>query len=58
MRFSQYLDLYRSLKIPVAETVLWPYDPDDLRDLPVHESFQQFSPNDLAIKHGYIISKC
>jgi len=58
MRFPQYLDMYRSLSIPITETALWPYDPADLLDLPIHESFQQFSRDDLAIKHGYVISKC
>ncbi len=57
MRLPQYIEMYQALSVPVTETVIWSYDPEELSDLPIHETFQKFSLDELAIKHGYIISK-
>lgn len=57
LRFRDYLEMYEALRIPVTETEIWPYDPGLLREQPVHEELKRFTEEELAVTHGYIVSR-
>lgn len=54
MRWKDYTMLYEELGIPVSEEIIWPYDLSKLER--VHPEFSDYSREELAISHGYIIS--
>ena len=56
MRMDHYRKLFTSLNIPITEEVLREGEVELLREIKVHPEFQDLSPEELAISHGYIIS--
>lgn len=58
LRFPDYLAMYRRLDIPVTETDYRPGDEAVLRSIKIDLGFaQKYSMADLAISHGYVVSK-
>ena len=57
LRFKEYRNMYISLDIPITEEAIRPGDLDALAKVEVHKVFDHFSPEELAISHGYIVSK-
>jgi len=56
MRWKDYIELYAELDIPVSEQVIWPYDIKDLYRQPIHRSYDNYSKEELAVSHGYLLS--
>ncbi len=57
LRFREYKELYKKLNIPITEEKIIQGDEKELLKIKVHEEFKQYSTAELAITHGYIISK-
>lgn len=55
-RWAQYRALYQSLEIPIREESVREGSPELLREVPVHEEWQAYTEDELAISHGYLIS--
>ena len=56
MRFKAYKELYSELKIPFKEDQVRPGYVKDLLKQPISKEFSQFTPDELAESHGYLIS--
>jgi len=56
-RWKDYLALYAELGAPVSETEIRPGDLSALAQVPLHASYAAYSPAELAISHGYIVSR-
>lgn len=56
-RFQQYLDLYRSLDIPITDTKIRPGNVEQVKSLQIHSDFDAFTPEQLAVSHCYLYSK-
>ncbi len=56
LRWPDYLAIYDELSIPVRETDYRPGALDHLAEIELAERFQRYSPGDLAISHGYLVS--
>jgi hypothetical protein len=57
LRWSDYLGLYAALDIPVEEQKVRPGNLDDLSKVKCAAQFNAYSPEDLAITHGYLLSR-
>lgn len=57
-RFTQFVDLYKELNIPLTDTEIRPGDIEAVKSLNVHPDFSKFSTEELAISHCYLYSKC
>jgi len=57
LRFKEYLKMYEENAIPIIETVVREGNLEDLRRQKIHTEYQSYSEAELAISHGYIISK-
>lgn len=57
MRFKDYLAIYEDLKIPVTDTEVRPGDIELLGQVRLSPQYQGYSEEELAISHGYIVSK-
>ncbi len=55
-RWPQYKTLYQQLEIPLKAEAVRQGDIALLREVPVHEEWTNFSEEELAISHGYLIS--
>lgn len=56
LRFRDYLALYAALDIPVTHQSTRPGDPALLVRVPLAEQYQAYTPEELAISHGYLVS--
>lgn len=56
-RWPQYKALYDNLSIPILEEEVRPGDLSLLRGVPVHQEWKRFSESELAISHGYLVSR-
>ena len=56
LRWPAYLKMYRDLAIEVQHEDVRPGEPSLLSKVPVHEEFAQYTAEELAVSHGYIIS--
>jgi hypothetical protein len=56
-RYQQYLDLYRSLNIPVTDSKVRLGKVEEVKALKIHADFKSFTPEQLAISHCYLYSK-
>lgn len=57
MRFKDYLAFYEELNIPVTSTDVRPGSIEDLKKVHVHQEWADYSEEDLAVSHGYIVSR-
>ncbi len=57
LRFEDYRGIYKQLNIPITEESIRPGNINEVQELKIHKEFQHFSLEELAISHGYIISK-
>lgn len=55
-RWPQYRELYRKLQIPLREESVRKGDIELLREVPVHTEWNRFTPEELAISHGYLVT--
>ena len=56
LRWPDYLAMYRDLEIPIREEDCRPGDLKALQQVPLDEAYRTFTPAELAISHGYIIT--
>lgn len=56
-RWRDYQELYDQLNIVRTEEEVRPGDVKALEQVPVHSSYENYSKEELAISHGYIVSK-
>lgn len=57
MRWADYKKLYAELDIPFAEEAVRPGDLNALKEVTVAPEFAAYSKEELAITHGYLVSK-
>jgi ubiquinone/menaquinone biosynthesis C-methylase UbiE len=57
MRLKDYIELYNALNIPITEEKIYDGDPLLLSDIKVHSEFAQYTVQDLAVSHAYLVSK-
>ena len=57
MRWPSYLKLYDGLNIPVEEAKVRPGNLGELSQVNVAPEFAQYSKEELAITHGYLVSR-
>ena len=56
-RWRQYRDLYEDLELEVLHEEVRPGDMEALSLVNVHPEWKEFSNEELAISHGYLISR-
>jgi len=56
MRFVDYKNMYSDMNIPITYESIRKGDMSKLRNLRVHEEFDKYSEEELAVSHGYIIT--
>lgn len=56
MRFVDYKRMYSGLDIPITEESIRKGNVDDLRKIKIHKEFSNYTEEDLAISHGYIVT--
>lgn len=56
-RFHHYVALYNELDLPLTQSEVRAGNIEDLRQVPVHESFKTLTEAELAISHCYLFSK-
>jgi len=57
MRFKDYKAIYHHLDIPITEESCRKGDLDKLKEIPLAPMYQDYTPKELAISHGYLVSK-
>lgn len=57
-RWKDYRRLYEELELPITSESIRPGDLNALAQVRVHSEFQDYTPMELAISHGYLISVC
>lgn len=57
LRMPAYRALYEKLDIPIIEESLRKGNVELLRQISIHEEFQDYSLEDLAITHGYLVTR-
>ncbi len=57
LRFKDYREMYNELSIPITEESIRPGDIDAVKSLKINTEFDNYTTEDLAVSHGYIISK-
>ena len=56
-RYSQFVNLYRELGIPLSDTEIRKGNPEEVKSLKIHKDFESFTTEELAISHCYMYSK-
>jgi hypothetical protein len=57
MRWSDYLNMYAELDIPAQEKKVRPGNLQELSKVALADQFKDYKKEDLAITHGYVVSK-
>lgn len=57
LRFIDYKKMYEKLKIPVSKELITGSKLDQLRQIKISHQYKNYTEDELAISHGYIISK-
>ena len=56
LRWPDYVAMYQDLKIPIREEAFRAGDPALVKQVPLAADYRGYSPEQLAISHGYIIT--
>jgi hypothetical protein len=56
MRFIDYINLYESKNISIQSQKTWPGDPEAVKRIKLDQGFRNYTVDDLAISHGYLVS--
>ncbi len=56
-RLKDYMAMYEAVGIPYEAARLRPGNLTDLRSVKLHPRYQHYSPEELAISHGYLVSR-
>ena len=56
LRWPDYVAMYGELDIPIREEAFRAGDPAELQQVPLAAAYRAYSPEQLAISHGYIIT--
>lgn len=57
LRWKDYIKMYRDLDLPFEEEMVRQGDLNALNSVNVHDEYADYSKDELAISHGYFISK-
>ncbi|PHI18394.1 hypothetical protein CEQ90_18275 [Lewinellaceae bacterium SD302] len=57
LRWKDYEAMYRELDIPISKTDVRQGDLELLASVPVHTEYAAYTPEELAISHGYVVSE-
>ncbi len=57
MRFRDYKQMYKNLELPVSHEEVRRGDLEALKQVPLDQKYRAYEPAELAISHGYIVSK-
>ncbi len=57
MRFKDYLKIYEELNIPISEIEVRKGNLQELNKVKVNNEFDKYKQEELAISHGYIVTK-
>lgn len=57
LRWKDYLAMYAELNIPVSSTDFRAGNLDALDSVPIHSEYSSYTPKELAISHGYVVSR-
>jgi ubiquinone/menaquinone biosynthesis C-methylase UbiE len=57
LRLKDYKSIYYKLNIPINDTVIWKHNPEQVRRVKVHDSWKDYTVEELAIVHVYLASK-
>jgi len=57
MRFFEYKEMYNKLNIPISYEEVRKGDIPALKEIPLDSKYKNYSLSELAISHGYIVSK-
>lgn len=57
LRFKNYRQIYHQLQIPITEEEIRLGSINNLQKVKIHKDFKSLNDKELAISHGYIISK-
>ena len=57
LRWTDYLSMYKGLDIPCKEALVRPGSEADLSKVPLAAEYQKYSATELAISHGYLVTK-
>ena len=57
LRYRDYLDMYHRLGLPVSQEEIRKGSLEELSRVKVHSEFSDYSPDELAISHAYIITR-
>lgn len=56
LRFRDYLEMYSKLNIPITDQKIWDYDVSLIDTITLNKKYQNFTKNELAIVHVYVVS--
>ncbi|QQR99207.1 MAG: hypothetical protein IPK18_06805 [Sphingobacteriales bacterium] len=56
LRYKEYLKIYATHNIPIIDTKIWDYDATLLNGLKLNQKFSNYTKEELAIVHVYIVS--
>jgi len=56
LRLVDYKKIYHELEIPVTEEIIYNERQDDLDKITVHREFSEYTKEELAVTHAYLIS--
>lgn len=57
LRFRDYREIYHSLSIPISKEEIRSGNIEEVKSLNIHPEFSHYDIKDLAISHGYLVSK-
>ncbi len=58
MRLKDYHKIYQDLNLPITDESFREGDIQLLSTVPIHDEFKNYTKEELAISHAYLISKC
>lgn len=57
LRWKDYEAMYRTLNIPISEIEVRKGDLKLLSEIPINAEYEAYTPEELAVSHGYIVSR-
>jgi ubiquinone/menaquinone biosynthesis C-methylase UbiE len=56
LRYKDYLSIYNQQSIPIIDTKIWEHDSSKLEGIKLNKKYREYSKEELAIVHVYIVS--